>query len=636
MWYLTSDSDDKIIYVVPQKKEIVVGRSPDQSICDYAIQDDPSISRKHAVVMNLENSMYIKDLGSRYGTFVNDSKVENTNIQLKDNDVVKFGKMGSIWKVHEDNFITCTSTLKGENLTTLKQVLTKIGGVLKADWDDTCRYLTMPAITLTIKVVLALVQGSHIVTTQFWNKCLTAITNCEALPNPNNYTPEIVESTLNKDSVSFLPNNKRGELFAGKKFIFFSKRQHDMYKPVLLKGSATPLLLSESKLSKSKLADDDMVIIQYNITSTSQETEAQRNQITDIVNYLKGKGKRVIADAEIGLAILYVSIDKYCNPGFNFTSEVVRQAPAPANQNKVLAQDTQDKTPTRKDNVIINESLSSGNDDNSAKRKLSDDEMETNASKKFATNVSNTSTENAKRKYDDEGSSNVNKKMAIDNSDDNDLFNFITPGSNDISNKTKSADKLNLAKPQKRKAGFDSNEDDLFNFVQNEENDTSRRMFEEEEVSAKKNKHNIVTTEDIAAMRGSKLEELNKINQNWNANIMKPNEIKKEADELDDKMNRLDIGSVVVTIKENLIIKKEPIEIEDRSNGLKNFKKFKKVWPIKMQVTVIPKSSMSIVKTHNTSLESAVDVPPPTDVSKEQSINDMESNSTAQEASMSY
>lgn len=633
MWYLTSEGD-KIIYVVPQKKEITIGRSPDQSICDFAIQDDPSISRKHAVLTNLENSLYIKDLGSRYGTFANNSKVENTNKKLKETDVVKFGKMGSIWKVHEGNFVTCTSTLKGENLITLQQILAKIGGVLKGDWDDTCKYLTMPAITLTIKVVLALVQGSHIVTTQFWNECLTAITNNELLPDPKSYTPEIVESTLNKDAVSFLPNSRRGKLFAGKKFIFFSRRQYDMYKPVLLKGSATPMLLSESKFSKSMLSDDDMVVIQYNIISTSQETEAQRSQISEILNYLKGKGKRVIADAEIGLAILYVSTEKYCNPGFNFTSEVVRQATAPASHNKVLAQDTQEKTPSKKDNVIINESLVSTNDENSSKRKLSDDEMETNANKKIATNASKASPENAKRKYDDEGSCNPNKKMAIDTSDD-DLFNFITPGSNDISNKTKSADKLHLAKPQKRKAGLDSSEDDLFNFVQNEENDASRKMFEEQEVSAKKHKLDNMA-DDITAMRGSKLEELNKINQNWNANVIKPNNIKKEADDLDEKLNLLNIGSVVVTIKENLIIKKEPIEIEDQSNSVKNFKKFKKVWPIKMQVTVIPKSSMSVVKPYDNSHEASVNALPPNNISEEATMNAMVSNDISEESSLTY
>lgn len=618
MWYLTSASDEKIIYIVPQKREITVGRSPDPSICDFAIQDDPSISRKHALLTNLDNSLNVKDLGSRYGTFVNNSKVESINIKLNNTDVVKFGKMGSVWNVNEDKLITCTSTMKGENLTILKQVLSKIGGVLKGDWDDSCMYLTMPAITLTIKVVLALVQGSHIVTTQFWNKCLAAVNNHEALPDPSDYTPEVVETTLNKDAVSFLRDNRRRTLFAGKKFVFLSRRQYDMYKPVLQKGSATPILLNESKFNKSMLCENNIVVIQYSNTSTSQETETHRNQINEIVNHLKSKGKRVIADAEIGLAILYMSTNKYCNPGFNFSSEIVKQVPVQQTHKKVLAQETQEqlKTLNTKDNVIIDESLVSSND-SSLKRKISDDEMETNANKKFAMNENQTTNENSKRKHDDEGTNNPAKKMALDN-DAEDLFNFITPGSNDISNRTKSADKLNLVKPQKRKSGYDSNEDDLFNFVQNEENDTSRRMFEDE-VNAKKQKHENITV-DISALRGSKLKELDEINQNWNKNIIKPQNIKKETDDdLDKKMNELDIGSVVVTIKENLIIKKEPIELEDQDHSVKNFKKFKKVWPIKMQVTVISKSSMTVVKPHNNSNEISNNVVPPNDISEESS-----------------
>lgn len=601
MWYLTSDNDNRIIYVYPEKLEIVIGRSPDPELCDFTIHDDVSISRRHAVLKLGDTGLNVKDLGSRYGTFINNSnkKLENdSECPLKNNDIVKLGKMKCVWRVNETNFVTCTSTLKGENLQILKQVLSKIGGQLKNEWDDSCEYLTMPAITLTIKVVLALVQGSYIVTTEFWSKCVEVINANSPLPNPKDFRPDILESTLNKDLVSFLPDKRRISLFAGKKFIFFSKRQFDMYKAVLYKGNAIPLFYNESTMSKPSLCDENTVVIQYNFTSASQETEAQRNHITEVVDYLKSNGKRVIADPEIGLAVLNCSTAKYCNPNFNFSSEVVKQT-STQQSNKILAPETQETVGNtrQRENVIINESLLGNN----SKRKISDindDDFQTSVNKKLATGNSSSAHQTSvkdcnKRKHDDEEQSlnPTTKKMAIDN-DDN-MFNFVTPKNTEPL--MPASDKLNLAKPQKRKADFDNGDDDLFNFVQNENSDdnSKRSMFEDKKTEQKTSSvKNTITSEEISAMRGAKLAELNNANIAWNPDILK-HKIKQEKDDsLDEKMSELDIGSVLVTVNASLI-KKEPIEIED-DEPVKNFKKFKKVWPLRKQITVIPKSSMII------------------------------------------
>lgn len=605
MWYLTSDTDHRVIYVMPNN-EITIGRSVDAQVCNFAIPDDPSISRKHATISVSDNELFLQDMGSRYGTFVNDftSKVEaGTKNKLNNTDIIKFGKMSSVWKINEIHFITCTSTLKGENLQNLKLCLGKLGGLLKNDWDESCAYLTMPAITLTIKVVLALAQGSRIVTTDFWNKCLDAITNLTLLPNASNYAPQVVESTLNKENVSFLPNNVRTTLFSGKSVMFFSQRQFDMYKPVLVKCSATPLLLSETKMTKSALCEPNIIVILYNMTTTSQETQAQRDKINDIINYMKMNGKRVIADAEIGLAILYCSTEKYCNPGFNFPSEVIKQTNdkngQPANAN-VLAHESQE--PTQKlnyENVVINETLSG------FKRKLSDDDdFETNSNKKFATGGSvkaASNTDCAKRKLPDEDDdTQPTKRLAVANKDKD----INTLNNTNQHNSTK---KLNFTKPLQKKQDISANdEDDLFNFVQDNAKTTVRgtpntlfdsnkanRMDQAEEPLPQGSKNKIMDEKiDIAAMRGSKLKELMESNTKLDFNIKK---IKEEESDLDGKMRDLDLGEVVLKVRTDLIVKKEPLQVGEQNSQQRNFKKFKKVWPVKMQVTVIPKSSMSIV-----------------------------------------
>lgn len=635
MWYLTSENDTRVIYIVSPAAQIVIGRSVDNQVCDFAIPDDPSISRKHATLAVTDNGLFLQDLGSRYGTFVNTDKADaNSNIKLNENDVVKFGKMHSVWKVNVVNLITCTSTLKGENLQNLKLIISKIGGILKGDWDEICNYLTMPAITLTIKVVLALVEGSNIVTVEFWNKCLESVTNLTKLPDPQDFLPQVVESTLNREVVSFLPDSRRKALFQGKKFIFFSRRQFEMYKLVLVKSGASPLLLSECRMTISMLCASDVVVIQYIMTGASQETQSQKKTINDIVNQLKSKGKRVVADAEIGLAILYCSMDKYCNPNFSFTSEVVKQTSAPLKNSKVLAQESQEPgVQQKRENVNINESVASEEtfDNHSNKRKLGEftSEAQVNPSKKAASAV-NVKSESAKRRISDNDNESLNpaKKAAIDkennsnvqhpseqveNEDCNDMFNFVkkVATNSGVENKAK---KLNLSRPQKRKLNDTNDDEDLFNFVQiknqtnddvmNNTNTSKQNLFninkkkkdesdgtpEESQVPKKEG----LTAEEISAMRGSKLKEL--MERNLTCNTL--NTVKKEkTEELEEQMNKLDLCTTVVKICNNLIVKREPLNVTENSfannTSVKNFKTFKKVWPLKRQVTIIQASQIS-------------------------------------------
>lgn len=636
MWYLTSDGDNRVIYITSQSQQVVIGRSADNQQCNFAIANDPSISRKHATLSIRDNVLYLQDVGSRYGTFINNAvdKVEvNTDIQLKINDVVKFGKMNCVWKVNAITLNTCTSTLKGESLINLKVTLSKLGGVLKNEWDETCNYLTMPSITLTIKVVLALVQGSHIVTPEYWLNFLERVNNFLAVPEPQNFLPEVTESTLNKEIVSFLPDVQRQSLFKDKKFIFFSKRQYEMYKPVLIKSGASPLLLTNCKFTMTMLCEQNTIVIQYIASGTTQDENSMKNQINDITTHLKSKGKRVVADAEIGLAILYSSTDKYCNPSFSFTSEVVKQNEQVCKTSKVLAPESQESTVGREDNknMKINETyddkndLDLNNETREGKRKLSEftSEIQFNPNKKVAISsyTADIPNESNKRKLSaEESTQKPSKKMTIekeninqvssDNSVDsksNGMFNFLNDKQSDSENKNK---KLNLARPQKRKQDASREDDDLFNFVQTNDNvlesdgECSKRSIfgsnkikrgdsvDTPNVISPINNKVTVTPEDISAMRGIKLKELMESNKI----TAEEYHIKQETDELEEKMSGLDLGNTIVIVCNNLIVKKESFVADsgDNLSSVKNFKKFKKVWPVRRQEPVILNTTRNI------------------------------------------
>ena len=60
------------------------------------------------------------------------------------------------------------------------------------------------------------------------------------------------------------------------------------------------------------------------------------------------KKLRMIAEAEIPLAIVYVSLDQYCNPKYHFKNLMQRKAPK-EDTSTILAVDTQDVLATNSD-----------------------------------------------------------------------------------------------------------------------------------------------------------------------------------------------------------------------------------------------------------------------------------------------
>ena len=77
--------------------ESTIGRDPGNKI---AIQDG-SISSNHARITRTSDGFFIEDAGSRNGTFVNSEKI-SANTKLKDNDVVRLGKVSFTFNVAKD------------------------------------------------------------------------------------------------------------------------------------------------------------------------------------------------------------------------------------------------------------------------------------------------------------------------------------------------------------------------------------------------------------------------------------------------------------------------------------------------------------------------------------------------------
>ncbi len=73
-------------FTLTHQKEVSLGRANVNSI----VLEDNSVSRSHAVIHELEGKFFVKDVGSRNGTFVNDKKIQE-DFQLKQGDMMKVG-----------------------------------------------------------------------------------------------------------------------------------------------------------------------------------------------------------------------------------------------------------------------------------------------------------------------------------------------------------------------------------------------------------------------------------------------------------------------------------------------------------------------------------------------------------------
>eukprot|EP01084_Bolivina_argentea_P317276 550093_1 len=83
------------LFSISNEKSFKVGR--DSSCCSVLFSNTPMISRIHCqfIYNNTKNQLFIKDLKSTNGVFVNNNKIDTNNSpkQLFTNDIIRFGKI---------------------------------------------------------------------------------------------------------------------------------------------------------------------------------------------------------------------------------------------------------------------------------------------------------------------------------------------------------------------------------------------------------------------------------------------------------------------------------------------------------------------------------------------------------------
>lgn len=85
---------------VPDEESVEIGRDAERSI----VLNHRTVSRRHAVIRQVEGALVMEDVGSTFGTLVNDRPLETgKSVILEDGDVLQFGKIRVVCRFEDDD-----------------------------------------------------------------------------------------------------------------------------------------------------------------------------------------------------------------------------------------------------------------------------------------------------------------------------------------------------------------------------------------------------------------------------------------------------------------------------------------------------------------------------------------------------
>uniref|UniRef100_A0A182S5N6 FHA domain-containing protein n=1 Tax=Anopheles maculatus TaxID=74869 RepID=A0A182S5N6_9DIPT len=341
MWYITNNKTQHVYYLVSQSIGHTVGRTG----TDLVITGDDSISRNHAMLQPHKNVLHLTDTGSRYGSYVNDNIAKTVPISkeqptvLKAGDVVRFGRCGSVWTVGKANFLCLTSTLVMDE--GLKAVLQKLGAELVSNYTAGLTHLIMPTITVTTKFLQCLVGQVPIVKPEFFHSIdKDCISQGKALPSEKDFVPTCTESYIRNEQQLFHPNPSRSNLFKGKEFIFLNTVQYSQFENIVKLAGGVSLSAQREKIAKGRFLKPNVITIKLKTTGSSQ---SQSQSLDTLSQYITSRGRRMVPDLEIGLALMFCSTEKYCNPEYNFAFNV-EECFSSGEGGEMLAKNTEQQT----------------------------------------------------------------------------------------------------------------------------------------------------------------------------------------------------------------------------------------------------------------------------------------------------
>jgi len=329
MWKLVSVHDENVVYHLVAGKLYTVGRK-DSSIL---LGDDNSVSRKHASITiivsenNFDNFHLLVDDTSKFGTFyvrkeffegkrsalLHFNKI-NKNVSLYNGDVLRIGVQKHIFRVIYMNSALVTCSFDPNTLDVLQQHARRLGIEMTRNWTEDVKYLVSKKIVLNRKVSCALATASSIVSPDYFQKMVDSWEKdpSDSAPDPNDFTPPVLEKNIDCNSSMYSANFSRKKLFKDKTFVFFSTEQLEKYDAICKFAGGSTLSVDDGRFHEDMACAPGTVVVQCK--NTSKMLPISESQFGAVQNSLLTNSLRYIQEIEIPIALLYCCIDIYCNP----------------------------------------------------------------------------------------------------------------------------------------------------------------------------------------------------------------------------------------------------------------------------------------------------------------------------------
>ncbi|XP_058524802.1 nibrin-like isoform X1 [Ochotona princeps] len=251
---------------------------------------------------------------------------------LKTGDRVTFGVFESKFRVEYEPLVACSSCLDVSGKTALNQAVLQLGGLTVNSWTKECTHLVMMSVKVTIKTICALICGCPIVKPEYFTEFLKAVQSKKQPPQLESFYPPIDEPAIGNNNIDLSRRQERKEIFKGKTFVFLNAKQYKkLSSAVVFGGGEARLITEENEEDDSFFSAPGTCVIDIAITSTQMVIpDSQRKWIRSIMELLQRQGLRPIPEAEIGLAVIFVTAENYCDPQHQPRLGVKTTTPGPS------------------------------------------------------------------------------------------------------------------------------------------------------------------------------------------------------------------------------------------------------------------------------------------------------------------
>ncbi|KAB1256629.1 Nibrin, partial [Camelus dromedarius] len=146
------------------------------------------------------------------------------------------------------------------------------------------------------------------------------------------FYPPVDEPTNGSKNIDLSGRPERKQIFKGKTFVFLNAKQHKkLSTAVIFGGGDTRLITEENEEDDSFFSAPGTCVVDVGMTDSQMLIpNSQKKWIHSIMDRLQRQGLRPIPEAEIGLAVIFMSTENYCDPQGQPSTGLKTTTPGPS------------------------------------------------------------------------------------------------------------------------------------------------------------------------------------------------------------------------------------------------------------------------------------------------------------------